>query len=165
MQVRIRRDANGSRVLEGVVAGLSRIVTTLSVQEFHETPKVVFRSQQCTEYYINELLPNDDNKCSKKTQMIRNEADDVEMVSIEEILGYDKEPAGIFSPTPSSKSEIKIPQLGANCQKTVTLHANKNIEMKNFLFNPQKNNCENTLLLGANLNDDDFNNFTTIRMG
>ncbi|XP_046738428.1 zinc transporter 6-like isoform X2 [Diprion similis] len=151
VQVRIRRDANESHVLERVVEGLSRIVTTLTVQEFRETPQAKIEAQNCAEYYINELLPNAVGERKKvNPSKKRSEAEDVETVSIDDILGVEKEPVRTFSsPGKSEANVISKP-------KTITIYQNKNVEaQKNYLFNPHRTN-ENALILGSNVDEDRF---------
>lgn len=155
VQVRIRRDANESHVLDRVMAGLSRIVTTLTVQEFRETQRYNYEYEHCTEYYINELLPNTgDNKAPR---MPRSGIDDPETVSIDDILGVEKEPVGTFLNSSGVKTSGDKKNITEK-HKINNIYDNKNLEVKNYLFNPKKALKENALLIGSNVDEDRFNN-------
>ncbi|XP_048505349.1 uncharacterized protein LOC105691443 isoform X2 [Athalia rosae] len=156
VQVRIRRDANESHVLERVMAGLSQIVTTLTVQEFRETPRANLGSQHCTEYYINELLPNAGE--NKAARVPRSNVDEVETVSIDDILGVEKTPVSTFSLAPN-KSERKCSTSYSNpavSSKMLTIYHNENLDLKHYIFNPRKAMNENALLLRSNFDEEKF---------
>uniref|UniRef100_A0A0C9PNH8 SLC30A6 protein n=1 Tax=Fopius arisanus TaxID=64838 RepID=A0A0C9PNH8_9HYME len=93
LQVRVRRDANEEHVVETVMKCLSRIVSSLQVQEFRDSRIVSAPSDyHPTEYYIEEILQLHDKNhdtCTREWDSRWNEIirSDVSVIKIDDILG------------------------------------------------------------------------------
>lgn len=169
VQVRVRRNANENHVLESVVRRLSRIVSTLKVQEFRETRVGDGSSNHPVEYYINEMLPRDkDSKSQKqKDQSSRQEINkDVKVMRIEDVLRVEVTRIETFAtqsvikPKSSCErmSEPVTAQSDENFMRTATIYKNDNVRVKDCLYRGGPT-LKNALLYGTKIDHEVFEKF------
>lgn len=93
LQVRVRQNANENHVLECVMLCLSKIVSTLTIQEFRESRINDISGDRPTEYYINEILSSRDKnidaiaRCPSYRTSTSETEQHVSILRIEDIIG------------------------------------------------------------------------------
>ena len=109
LEVRIRKNADEHYVLQRVVTRLSKVVSTLNVQEFREPIYLRHNSvpQLPLEYYVDELLLGSDAKKNAKKKEQQEEEDEGPRLKIEEIL--ESEPIGTSQPRDSTGYATMLP--------------------------------------------------------
>ncbi|XP_024940326.1 uncharacterized protein LOC107267310 isoform X2 [Cephus cinctus] len=159
LQVRIRSDADENHVLENVVGRLSKIVSTLTVQEFRENRfPATSGTELPAEYYINELLPADNSNrkrsCEEKS---RKSEDEVRIIKIDDILRVEPGSFETFELLPAISKSNGFYSVD-KFKKNLTIDCNDNVQLKDYLY--RESVVQNALLQGMRIDLNNFSNCT-----
>ncbi|XP_015112002.1 zinc transporter 6 isoform X2 [Diachasma alloeum] len=162
LQVRVRRDANEEHVLETVMKHLSRIVSSLKVQEFRDTRIASTPSDyHPTEYYIEEILELHDRNhdtCTREWDLRWNETicGDVSVIKIDDILGSTSD-VGTFA---SVRGDDRV-----KCLRIVRnpITYKNNVTVVDHLVKSGSGKG-NALILGARGQDDEFDGLCCVKL-